>query len=113
MTSQRRFDLNGKYYQVRFIAAGMGSADYAIIQCGAGNHNEIRVRIFDDRNIDGWWRATEYEAPEILREYFRLERHEYLHFCALRGLDPDSAAPGWERLYTVKDPEAINNGCLW
>ena len=113
MTTTRRLDLDGKIFQVRFIVGGLGSADYAVIQCGPGRHNEIRIRVYDDRTVDGWWRMTEYEAPSILREYFRLERAEYLHFCHLRGLDPDSAGPGWERLYTVKDPEAINNGCLW
>ena len=102
----RRFNLEGKPYQVRFIAAGLGSADYAIVQCGGG-HNEIRVRVYDDRTMDGWWRLTEYEAPAILREYFRLERRDYLQWCELKGMDPNDAGPGWERIYTLKDPEPI------
>lgn len=100
MSTQQRFELNGKTYIVHFIAGGLGSSDYAMVQCGGG-HNEIRVRVYDDRTLDGWWRMTEYDAPSILAEYFRLEKDEYLHFCSIRGLEPDDAGMDWERLYRI------------
>ena len=100
MSGSKRIDYQGKTYLVRFISAGFGSSDYAIVQTGGG-HAEIRVRIFDNRTMDGWWRMTEYEAESILREYFRLERDEYLEFCREHRMNPNDAGDNWESLYRI------------